>query len=265
MRLTEGQRKLTVVCLVTVLVLVLLSFVEPGYHQICADKKYPRPEDCALYNAVAYFFIRIFGVLNVMSAALTAIATVGIGIFTWTLWRSNERSSEHFRVTERAYVKMSHVSKMRTGLQWDKEPDSGKFTVLIEVKNCGRTPARVTAVWLTCKAVLKGQEFPVTFSYADGSLSYDSGEGYSFVMPSDAIYVPHELSIQDADRRAADDGSATLIVFGYVDYIDQFEVRHRAGYGRQYIPNVAGNNLGFPNVKAKLNYDDVREPGVGWD
>jgi hypothetical protein len=89
MRLTEGQRKLAVVCLATVFVLALLSFVEPGYHQICADKKYPRPEDCASYNAVAYFFIQAFDVLNEISPALTAIATVGIGIFTWTLWTTS--------------------------------------------------------------------------------------------------------------------------------------------------------------------------------
>ena len=180
-------------------------------------------------------------------------------------WLAMRRENEHFRVTERAYVRMSHVSNMRTGLQWRKEPHSSEADVLIEVKNCGRTPGRVTAVWLTCKVVPKGQEFPVNFSYADGDLSYDSGEGYSFVMPSDAIFVPQELDIHEAERRDVDEGSATLIVFGYVDYIDQFGARHRAGYGRQYIPNVAGNNLTFPAVRAKLNYDEPRAPGVGWD
>ena len=86
-----------------------------------------------------------------------------------------------------------------------------------------------------------------------------------FVTPNDTIYVPQKLEVHKAERSDIEEGKSALIVFGYVDYIDQFDERQRGGYGRQYIPNIGGNNLGFPIVRAKLNYDEPRTPSVGWD
>ena len=84
-------------------------------------------------------------------------------------------------------------------------------------------------------------------------------------MPGDAFYLPQPLEIHETERQSVEWMDSTIIVYGYVDYIDQFGAHHRAGYGRQYIAGGKGNNLAFPVVRAKLNYDEVRTVGIGWD
>ena len=61
-----------------------------------------------------------------------------------------------------------------------------------------------------------------------------------------------------------DAGTQRLIVYGYVDYIDQFGQRHRAGFGRQYHPSATTNNMVFPDT-GPFNYDCERQVGEGID
>jgi hypothetical protein len=73
------------------------------------------------------------------------------------------------------------------------------------------------------------------------------------------------MSITDEERLAVDDGTQKMIIFGYADYIDQFGIRHRAGYGRLYIDSQV-NNLAYPDT-GPFNYDRIRLPdeGIDWD
>ncbi len=79
----------------------------------------------------------------------------------------------------------------------------------------------------------------------------------AFMAPDDTLDRRGEFELPDESMKAAKDGNAQLVVFGYVDYIDQFNIRHRAGYARQYSQDAGQNNLVFPTVPAAaaLNYD----------
>ncbi len=51
----------------------------------------PDHENCPSYNLAAFILIEIAKFLNEYGVALTAVATVAIALFTWTLWQSNEK------------------------------------------------------------------------------------------------------------------------------------------------------------------------------
>jgi hypothetical protein len=64
-------------------------------------------------------------------------------------------------------------------------------------------------------------------------------------------------------------GSKTLWIFGHVDYIDTFKIRHRAGFARVYTSALDGgsrNNLSYAvEGSNRYNYDDLRKEGDGKD
>ena len=65
-------------------------------------------------------------------------------------------------------------------------------------------------------------------------------------------------------------GIETLWIYGYVDYIDKFQERHRGGYARVYEPGRGAgppeqrNNLIFVSQR-NYNYDRRRKKGEGND
>ena len=195
---------------------------------------------------------------GVFFTLLTAVAIFG-------QWAAMLRTNKHFRITERAYVRLSHVTEgRRAAFDW-LQGGAGEATMQIEIKNCGRSPARVTGVWLGGRCVPDGKEFPTYFSYREGHSATASKIGRAFLMPSDQILIPWALNFSPEEYEAVELGNATLIIFGYVDYIDQFGDHYRGGYGRQLIPQTFKNNLGFPDCPAKLNFDEPRTKGAWLD
>src|ERR1700691_3077414 len=72
-------------------------------------------DNCPCYNALFAFAMSWAYDLNYWGVLVTAIATAFIAWFTFSLRDATrqqatiaERSREHFRVTERAYMQMSH-------------------------------------------------------------------------------------------------------------------------------------------------------------
>ncbi len=180
-------------------------------------------------------------------------------VFAGQLWQM-VRTNQHFRVTERAYVKMSHVSEKRDGLQW-LQGGSGQADIRMETTNSGRSPARVTATFLAAKVFSDDVESQIGFPYPDR----DVIRGHAFLVPSDAIFTTNSFEITPEEYAAVESGDATLIIYGYVDYTDQFGDCYRGGYGRQYMPGVKGINLGFPEISDRLNYDEPRSPSPALD
>ena len=64
---------------------------------------------CGVWLAVQ----AIFGLAHVVDAhapLVEALAGAAVAWFTYVLVRVGQRADQHFRVTERAYIKMSHVT-----------------------------------------------------------------------------------------------------------------------------------------------------------
>ena len=162
-------------------------------------------------------------------------------------------------LSERAYVGMSHT---QPGLIQLPPPDSG-YKVEMEIRNVGRTPATITDVVLdvsvldeteSLAAILKypvnaPELAPEIFLYADGF-----------------FFAERRFPISGDVMDDIQTHKKTLILFGYVDYIDQFGRRHRSGYARQYNPADNNGNLHIA-IKKGYNYDRGRQRGEGndWD
>jgi hypothetical protein len=201
--------------------------------------------------------------------AIVTAATVFIAVFSGTLWWVNRRQGSDARVIQRAYVKISHSSP---GVEIG---ENGNFWHQATVKNFGQTPARVTDVVMKPLVVARGKLLPTKPDYT----CKDPGPFLrAFLVRDDEFFLPRFYSITPKEMQQVKGSSADLYVIGFVDYIDQFGVRHRAGYGRRYDPAIDAmkyetaadrakrNNLHVV-VQKDYNYDRPRRQGEGkdWD
>ena len=68
-----------------------------------------------------------------------------------------------------------------------------------------------------------------------------------------------------ADVAEASQGIKQLFIFGYVDYIDMFEQRHRAGFARRYNHSAQDETKLVFVDQPDYDYDSERLAGHGKD
>ena len=185
---------------------------------------------------------------------------------------------------ERAYISISHHSPgvviEDLAITKPGEEEFGGWhgvEVQFGITNHGNTPARITDIFMEHFIdVPKSIPLPPT--------GPGTGE-HVFLVKGDAIHDTTAFQITHAQRDDIVNRTFRIWMMGYVDYIDAFDVRRRAGYARYYDPaidapilyeTVGGkideawykrrNNLPFV-TQANYNYDREREQGEGndWD
>ena len=169
--------------------------------------------------------------------------------------------------SERAFVKISHFPP---GIIFFS---ARRSAVQVKVENFGRTPARVTDVVLTFKAYPNTSDLPTEPDYTGARPVLSQ----AFLVTGDWFKIPRNTPFDEADNNEFKNGGQRLVVLGYVDYIDQFGQRHRAGYGREYrsyldLPETYGTEI-LPKDRSNLelipqrqyNYDRERQPREGND
>lgn len=184
--------------------------------------------------------------------------------------KATERMSENVVVSERAYVKMSHIPP---GLKFINGGDLCHVT--IEVRNSGRTPAKITDILLKPQILDNGEMLPEKPDYRR---SRQERIHKGFLVANDYFFFHSDLfQISPEDVPRIKTGERVFWLYGYVDYIDEFGRRHRGGYGRRYAPhlddrNRYANDEEFEkrsNLALELfrgyNYDEPRKPGEGND
>jgi hypothetical protein len=208
------------------------------------------------------------GAVVAVFTIVLSVATIGLGVATYGLYKAGREqiavardtaeaaksTAEHTRTVERAYLKFSHRP---TGLRCAR---TGECCVEMGIHNRGHTPATVTGV-LFEHVITATPHLPVSPSYTAGKEKPRSAflvAGMQFGFEEKFDVTPKEYS---EIRRA----KLHLFLLGYVDYIDAFGQRHRAGYARVYNP-LSGhpNNLSFI-PQPGYNYDRPREEGEGND
>ena len=178
--------------------------------------------NCDSYNVILYSAWRIAHAANEWSALIAALATIAVAAFTWVLFAIARDQLLHNRHVERAYVKMSHSPP---GLEFTSDGSN----VEIDIRNHGRTPAKVTNVLLNSRFALTGKNLPLppTYDFAD------SAPHRAFLVAGDNAFLRVNLDTTLGTINALPEGTV-LCVSGYVDYIDAFGVRHRGGYARVF-------------------------------
>ena len=224
--------------------------------------------------------LKISDTLLVLFTLVLAIVTGGLWFSTRKMWQETKKSAqaaletaESIKLSERAYVKISHLPPGLVGVDLPEEMNRTRkgYIVNIQIKNFGRTPATVSDVVITHRVL-----------DIDGILpripEYDWNPGtvgaFAFLVANDEFFRIQNVRITRDDLPDIDTFMKNIIVYGYVDYIDQFGQHHRAGYARQYDPGAATinsqggvegcSNLFFVSQEG-YNYDRERQPGEGND
>ena len=178
------------------------------------------------------------------ATTVVALATAVIAIFTVLLFVATRRIYKHSAVSERAYVKLSHLSGPEFGEGLTINRDRKEARIVIEVKNFGRTPADVINVALCWRVMPEGQAAPIIPQYPKPENAVGPTAG--FLVTNDLFLVWKTFDgISDDQFDKINTGDERLWIYGYVDYIDVFGQWHRGGFARQYDPGRAGNNLIF--------------------
>ena len=169
---------------------------------------------------------------------------------------------------ERAYIKISHTNLGLAFIDSTEEIFYGperNFTVHVEVRNIGNTPARLTDVVVTPYIAPTELGLPPLPPY---DVKPDRTSVHIIMYPDDMVSPPCTFPMSLADYEVIHDRPRTkqLYLLIYADYIDHFDIRHRAGYARHYDPDPREHSLVVVTQKG-YNYDRPREKGEGndWD
>ena len=133
--------------------------------------------------------------------------------------------------------------------------NSGECRVAIGVKNHGATPARVTRVFLTKRVM--ATNLPVTPEYRPDPAEPTEQPIEAFLMKDAEIFVQFGFNIDVTDLPLIRERKKQLVLYGFVEYADQFGRHFRGGYARNYVPDLAPNNLIFVPHPG-YNYDEER-------
>jgi hypothetical protein len=196
------------------------------------------------------------------SIAVLTLVIAGVGFFQW----------RHFRVTERAYVKMSHRPP---GINWES-PLLGNGVVTLRVKNFGKTPADISDAYV--EAIVRTEDTIERLPPYNPEARVNRLPVRGFLVDKDEFFFDSPVNITPTQRASIEAKKAVLIIFGYVDYIDKFGQRQRGGYARMYDPVVDREAFRTSEDRAKRNnlpifphrdwnFDRSRARGVGsdWD
>ena len=151
-------------------------------------------------------------------------------------------SAETARDAERAYIRMSHVTPDEKDARPALTFDADDIPVArMQIKNWGRTPARVLIMGLESVVHDKGTDLPVPPYF-----SAEAAPLQIFLVPDGSFYFGTGFT-NPVDVSAIKSGEKILNIIGYVEYVDKFDRRHRSTYGRKFSrkPKSSGNNLSY--------------------
>jgi len=250
----------------TVYVVGLIALI-PAHGEICKDGAKTGEEACTSYSLLPFVFIKIGQALDALGVAITALATIAIAWFTWSLRRSTDKlwdagerqlkllddtsaaqsrdmqasvaaaeaavsvAQDTARRQLRAYVCVAGLIRTKD----PGEPDGPGFAIWIDVKNVGQTPAYDLFHW----AKIDVREFPLNGGF----------DIYCVESPSRCIissgdkniaFTAFKRDLTPLEEQAILANGKAIYVYGEIDYRDIF--------GKRYINQFRFrcNGQGYP-------------------
>lgn len=227
----------------------------------------------------------VTSIVTLMAVVVTAVATFFIAKYTLELSAVSRTQSKTLDATlaankeiERAYVKMSHnrpglriddigveSASMMTGGDGISKQD---IRINVKVQNAGNTPANVTCHLL--HLCISNEPLPPVPPYDS---KYAEVVRVSLVK-EESFNIFGNFNVESsAIEHVTGDHTLKLYLLGYVDYIDKFGRRHRAGYARVYNP-VEDSTGPFKDAHGHIdqkaygqrnNLPFVTQPGYNYD
>jgi hypothetical protein len=186
--------------------------------QICEYNQATEHEDCSTYSLFPFLLIQVFNTLNYYGVAITALATVAIGVFTLTLklstdrlWDAGEKQRKLSEDTAtqqlRAYVFIQHgVIKLIN--------DDTAIMADITLKNFGATPGYDFKSWTNIRIGNPDEEI-------FGQRKWPAQT--SIIGPlADISATSQFIPISPEERSAINNGIRTIFIWGEATYTDAF-------------------------------------------
>lgn len=220
-------------------VIFVLQSDTSAYYQICETNQYTDQERCTPHH---FLYVAVWYVGYVINpTSLTALATIAIAWFTWTLKQSTDKlwsTGNDQIVLARNEFNASHRPRMRLKHAWFVDRLSwqagGPLEINFDFVNVGNADAVVT--WVNYQSLLipRGQRLPQRPPYDE----YLPGQGNDrisrfrtqIVLPS-GITLPRTVCDGILDEGDVDDiqlGTRDLYLIGTIEYWHQAGHRQTA-------------------------------------
>jgi hypothetical protein len=252
----------------TIFFVSFLSLV-PAYYQICEADQYTKREYCAVHQMVPFALLKIAHFLDAIGSALTALATIAIAGFTYTLWKatvgiasdakaSTEAQSADTHILQRAYIAVEG-----NGIS----PLAVNSVAHINVKNVGNLPAKNVRWFIEAETDGDGRraDFPI-----DEAKFY----GNNALPPGTNMLRSQNFVLTDEIIEKISKGKLVIYVWGKICYLDGFGVPRftrfchrydRRGFKRtEYQPVTRGTPL-FPQFRTEMTAESMRYHQYGND
>jgi hypothetical protein len=221
----------------------LLSSDVAAQYELCETTK-AGTKECAPYSVIRYAH-EVGAALNTYNGVLTAVATILIAYFTFSLrlatdrlWQAGERQLDYLRESSerqlRAYV---HVEEAPIRFSNDV------FTVEFRIKNFGQTPAHSVWVNYAFEAVPCKDKEPVRIPVPDDNYSLGS------IAPLTDFYQL-DAEVRDVSLPSVADGDCAIYLVGTITYVTVFNRTRQTNF--RYL---VGGEIGWED-ESEMSADD---------
>lgn len=244
------------------------SFFFPPEYQICTPNEYTHAKECAQYHGGPFVFRWVITVIDAHNGLVTAIATVFVAGFTWTLWRSSEATIAQAKATgelaekqflmegrqadlaekQHGLMRLQHIAANKPRLRiraiiLNRTTPSGEFFENGEIvrghifaANAGATEAKI--IDSACRFYWSNDGLPM-------QPPLDDDEALSLPWPREPVPGYGSISIPIASAkplpaiadsiRNRNPQGWRLYVMGYIHYSDINSAERFMGFCREYV------------------------------
>jgi hypothetical protein len=212
----------------------------PPHAEYCEQNPQTQHKECATYHIALIAVWQIGKFLNAIAVALTALATVAIGYFTYTLkastdklWDAGERQLRHLDATAerqlRAYVLVSSAKVHDFGIERPPRAE-------VIIKNSGQTPAFDLSPW----AGFVIGDFPLNIELIDPPPSIKKSQATLGAGDTSGHLTPAGRPLTKIEIDMIKSGTKAIYVFGEIKYQDIFKKTERTTHYRMMYGGGGG-------------------------
>lgn len=236
-------QKIVLLVLVITILSFAASFLFPAEYEICGPNEYTHAKECAEHYLGPFISLWIIGVLDAHNGLVTAVATIFVAGFTWTLWltsrnqgilaqKSIDLARDDFNATHRPWIPITKTN-LTVGLKWA----SGTAIVGLDVfcKNTGNSPAQRISLAADIFPFLLNDDIPGEMAKLQKAHCTSAARGLIehtlFPDMRDELCISRVLVIPDSKIASLKDGDGAPatemvpVILGSIEYYFPFGER----------------------------------------
>jgi hypothetical protein len=233
----QRWKSAALIVLAVLFVLYMASLGLPLEYEVCHPNDYTHAKECADYHFGPGIVAAVIAWADIHNGLVTAFATVGIGIFTLTLWNTSRQQGRiaqaSIDLARQEFIASHRPKIIVSGFQMQSDPElriGEKVEFIFVARNVGDSPARVIEV-RSATFVLK-EKAPIP-----SDITFPFKEKFAITLVSQE----HELfpgnggsELEGNEPMEIFGGSKILLCMGTIVYLDESGTRRETGFCRRY-------------------------------